>query len=472
MLFNSAEFLRFIAVVYPIYLVLAYSNTARQKSFRNLFLLAASYCFYAAWDYRFLNLIIISTLVDFLVARAIERQRSENAKFGFLALSIVTNLSLLGFFKYYNFFVESFASLLTYFGMSAHLPTLEIALPVGISFYTFQTLGYTIDVYRGDIRASANVLNFALYVAFFPQLVAGPIEKAQHLLPQLDNPARIDSQKVWTGLYWILLGYFQKCVIADTMAPIVDYSFAHPDKLSGIISLIGVVAFALQIFGDFSGYTFIARGIALLMGIELMRNFRAPYFATCPSDFWKRWHISLSQWLRDYLYISLGGNRRGKVLSYRNLLITMVLGGLWHGAAWNFVLWGLYHGLALVLTHRSFRFLRLEWRFFFVVKIFATFLFTLFGWLLFRVHSLQQLNNILLNIFYNFSYSPNLSMYLIPTLICFCVIFLMHYLDEHFGDDAIVKISSKPIRLGILIFFALSVFGVGFQAEPFLYFQF
>jgi D-alanyl-lipoteichoic acid acyltransferase DltB (MBOAT superfamily) len=274
--------------------------------------------------------------------------------------------------------------------------TLEIILPVGISFYTFQTLSYTIDLYRGKLKPERSLLNFALFVAFFPQLVAGPIERAARLLPQIGAARAITPERISSGLYLILWGYFEKVVVADNVGKIADEVFNNYERYQGVDIAIGVVAFALQIFGDFSGYSNIARGVARVMGFELMVNFRLPYFATSPADFWHRWHISLSTWLRDYLYVPLGGNRGGAWRTYRNLLLTMLLGGLWHGAAWNFVLWGGYHGLGLA-AHRAFaarraggRSSRIPGPIVQACKILCMFVFTLGGWLLFRAASLDQ----------------------------------------------------------------------------------
>jgi D-alanyl-lipoteichoic acid acyltransferase DltB (MBOAT superfamily) len=317
---------------------------------RQLFLLAASYLFYASWSAPLLLLLLASTLLDFSVARAIDRSDDPTRRRQLLGLSLLGNLGVLACFKYYNFFADSAAAGLHALGLEVSAPTLAIVLPVGISFYTFQTLGYTIDVYRRKLAPCASPLDFALYVAFFPQLVAGPIERAGHLLPQLQSlaspsPPRPDL----SGFGLIALGAFKKVVIADNLAPIVDAVYADPAHAWAPALWFATYAFAFQIYCDFSGYSDIAVGVARLMGVSLSHNFRAPYAATGPADFWRRWHISLSTWLRDYLYIPLGGNRSGRWRAARNLLLTMLLGGLWHGAAWHFVLWGAYHGLLLVI---------------------------------------------------------------------------------------------------------------------------
>jgi D-alanyl-lipoteichoic acid acyltransferase DltB (MBOAT superfamily) len=293
-------------------------------------------------------LIVISTLTDFVVGRRLYGESRALTRKGWLLVSLVVNLGVLGFFKYWDFFVDSAATLLLAVGAEPNVPLLRVVLPVGISFYTFQTLSYTIDIYRRRIEPEPSLTRFALFVAFFPQLVAGPIERASHLLPQLRKlPARAGDVAWREGLTLIGRGLFRKVVIADGVAPVVNQVFGTPDRFGGVTIAVGVVAFSLQIYGDFAGYTDIARGTAKLFGVDLMENFRAPYFSRGFSEFWQRWHISLSTWLRDYLYIPLGGNRGSKWATYRNLMITMLLGGLWHGAGWGFVLWGGLHGLYL-----------------------------------------------------------------------------------------------------------------------------
>ena len=341
MLFNSLIFLVFLAVVLVVYPRLTHRR-------QNLFLLAASYVFYGYWDWRFLSLLLISTAVDFYVGRRLHRTEGRTRRRRWLAVSLIVNLGILGFFKYWGFFVDSAATVLEACGLQSHRPVLSIVLPVGISFYTFQTLSYTFDIYRRRLEPTDRFLDFALFVGFFPQLVAGPIERAVNLLPQITHPRTVTRRHWITGLNLILIGYLRKVAIADTLAPIVDQVFTAPGAHTCGQLLTGVYAFCFQIYGDFAGYSDIARGVARLLGFELMVNFRAPYLSRTPAEFWRRWHISLSSWLRDYLYIALGGNRYGAWHTYRNLLLTMLLGGLWHGASWTFVAWGLVHGLYLV----------------------------------------------------------------------------------------------------------------------------
>jgi D-alanyl-lipoteichoic acid acyltransferase DltB (MBOAT superfamily) len=348
-LFNTAAFFAFFAIVLLLYRVLPW----RQQ---NYMLLAASYVFYGWWDWRFLLLLAASTTLDWYLALVIERAREQQGQVAAkraVTFSVVANLTILGFFKYCNFFVDSADHLLKSLGYDGLTWTLRIILPVGISFYTFQSMSYTIDVYRGELRASRSLAEFALYVAFFPQLVAGPIERATNLLPQIRRPRRPTRVDWEEGLLLFGLGLLRKVAIADPAGLIADGYFAAPGEYSSIQLAAGLVLYALQIYNDFAGYSDMARGSARLMGFTLMRNFRHPYFATSMSDFWKRWHISLSAWLRDYLYIPLGGNRRGAVGTHVNLMITMLLGGLWHGASWTFVVWGGLHGAYLVVQHAS-----------------------------------------------------------------------------------------------------------------------
>lgn len=395
MLFNSYVFLAFFAAVFALYW-----GVRKHHRAQNLLLLVSSYVFYGYWDYRFLFLIALSTVIDFLIARELGRtdDRCTSKRRALLWISIAANLGILGFFKYYNFFADSLTRVLASLGFAADPFTLNIVLPVGISFYTFQTLSYTIDVYRKRMPPAHSFLDFAVFVSFFPQLVAGPIERASHFLPQIQKVRRWSNDAASLGLSLIIWGYFKKVVIADNMSLLCNPIFESPQDHSGFTLFCGLLAFALQIYGDFSGYTDIARGISKLMGFDLMLNFRLPYLAASPSDFWQRWHISLSSWLRDYLYIPLGGNRLGSVRTHANLLITMLLGGLWHGASWNFVLWGLYHGLLLIAyrTLPPLRWLAAPMRqprdairhFFAVVVMFGC---TLFGWLLFRCHTTGQI---------------------------------------------------------------------------------
>ncbi|MDO9171302.1 MAG: MBOAT family O-acyltransferase [bacterium] len=342
MLFNSLIFLVFMAVV-----LLVYPRLRHRP--QNVFLLVASYVFYGYWDWRFLLLLWVSSGVDFWAAARMGRTDDPSARKRLLLVSMATNLGLLGFFKYFNFFVDSMGVLIESFGMEPHVPLLRVLLPVGISFYTFQTMSYTIDVYRRRLEPSHDLIEFSLFVAFFPQLVAGPIERATRLLPQVQQPRTVTRRQVETGLNLILMGFFKKLFVADTLAPYVTQVWNDPGACTAGELLTGVYAFCFQIYGDFSGYSDIARGVSHLLGFELMENFRAPNLSRSPAEYWKRWHVSLSTWLMDYLYIPLGGNRKGRLRGYVNLMVTMFLGGLWHGASWTFVAWGVFNGFYLVL---------------------------------------------------------------------------------------------------------------------------
>ncbi|OYW45970.1 MAG: hypothetical protein B7Z08_00285 [Sphingomonadales bacterium 32-68-7] len=464
MLFNSLEFLVFLAVVYGLYRALPFRG-------QNWMLLVASYMFYGWWDWRFLFLMIFSTSVDFWTGLVLDRGRLKRnewlvpaaflsaaallligcdfsellrvvrgagsgapivsplmphvlvgipaflsaAAIGYRVLvtlpeaqrrkacmivSIVLQLAVLGFFKYFNFFIDSLVASLNAAGIAAQPSHFDIVLPVGISFYTFQSMSYAIDIYRRELKPTDRFFDFALFVSFFPQLVAGPIERARNLLPQMSNPRTVTGEQIRRGLFLIVFGLFKKIAIADGLAGTVDQAFANPTASWGTV-VVGTVAFAIQIYCDFSGYSDVARGVSKLFGVELMINFNQPYFAKSPRDFWQRWHISLSTWLSDYLYKPLGGNRGSLAFTCRNLMLTMILGGLWHGAAWNYVLWGVFHGTVLS-THRVMR----EWlgaprdnAFTALLKIAGFGLITLYGWMLFRAHSLEQIGNFTATLF-------------------------------------------------------------------------
>lgn len=343
MIFSEIKFFLFFALVFGFYW------TLRTNSSRKLYLIVAGMVFYGAWDWRFLSLILYQTGIDFVAARRIEATNDSRIRGRWLKLSLVSNLGLLAVFKYLNFFAASFESLARSAGFSVSHATLHIVLPVGISFYTFQSLSYTIDVYRRRMPAVKSVLDFGMFVTFFPQLVAGPIVRAYDFLPQLD--AKREARKIdfrW-ALTLFLVGFFKKACVSDNISPYVDAFYNAPAAFDTATAWLAASLYTVQIYCDFSGYTDMAIATAALLGYRLCPNFNAPYLALDITDFWRRWHMSLSSWLRDYLYISLGGNRGGKIFTYRNLMLTMVLGGLWHGASWNFVLWGFMHGLALIV---------------------------------------------------------------------------------------------------------------------------
>jgi alginate O-acetyltransferase complex protein AlgI len=336
MLFNSFEFALFLPICFLLYWFVFKKHLKAQ----NFFLLAISYLFYGWWDWRFLSLIAFSSLVDFIAGQQIEKANSKAHKKLFLWISICTNLGFLGFFKYFNFFAESFADMMNMIGMQANPWSLNVILPVGISFYTFQTMSYTIDLYRGQMKAEKDPIAFFSYVSFFPQLVAGPIERAVNLLPQFKIKREFSYEQGADGMRLILWGLFKKVVIADNCAIFVNEVFANYQSASGLELILGAVFFAFQIYGDFSGYSDIAIGTAKLFGFNLMINFRTPYFSRDMAEFWRRWHISLSTWFRDYVYIPLGGSRVGKGRAVFNTFVIFVVSGFWHGANWTFIVWG------------------------------------------------------------------------------------------------------------------------------------
>ena len=343
MIFTQPIFFLFFAVTAAVHWAL------RSARARKIWLLCASYVFYGYWDYRFVGLIVLCTVFDFTVGLLLGRTGAPGKRRALIAASLCANLGLLGFFKYYHFFVDSVVAGLVRLGLDVEAPVLNVVLPAGISFFTFQTMSYTIDVYRRKLEPQRDFLDFALFVGFFPQLVSGPIVRATDFLPQLKAPRLALSVPVRRALVLFAVGYLKKACIADNIASAIDAVFADPTAFPALERSLAAVLYSVQIYCDFSGYTDMAIGAALLLGYELTKNFDAPYFSTSVREFWQRWHISLSTWLRDYLYIPLGGNRGGRLLAMRNLMLTMLLGGLWHGANWTFILWGFLHGLALAV---------------------------------------------------------------------------------------------------------------------------
>jgi alginate O-acetyltransferase complex protein AlgI len=345
MIFNSIDFGIFFIVVF---LLNAFVFNKNLK-YRNIFLLVVSYFFYGWWDWRFLGLIFFSSMLDFFLGKKIDDEQNPVNRKWLLGLSLGINLGLLGFFKYAGFFVESFTTAFTFLGFPIESHAINIILPVGISFYTFQTLSYTWDIYKRQLKPNHDILRFLAFVSFFPQLVAGPIERASHLLPQFDSIKKINYQQLRSGFLLMAVGFFKKIVIADRLARFVDPAFADYDQLAGYSAVIAILFFTLQLYFDFSAYSNIAIGCGRMLGFELSLNFNKPYLSTSFSEFWRRWHISLSSWFKDYVYIPLGGNKSGKFITIRNFLIVFLLSGLWHGASWNFVLWGLFNGLFLII---------------------------------------------------------------------------------------------------------------------------
>jgi alginate O-acetyltransferase complex protein AlgI len=344
MLFNSISFAIFLPVVFLLYWFFTKGNLKLQ----NILLLVASYFFYACWDYRFLFLLIFSTLLDYFTGLKIYEAKGKHKKKFWLWLSICINLGFLGVFKYYNFFVSSFAEALSSFGLHINYSTLNVILPVGISFYTFHGLSYVLDIYNNKIKPNRNFINYSVFVSFFPLLVAGPIERATHLLPQIERKREFDYSKAIDGLRQILWGLFKKIVIADNCAEYANLIFNNSDQYGGSTLLLGAIFFTFQIYCDFSGYSDIALGTARLFGIDLLRNFAFPYFSRDIAEFWRRWHISLSSWFRDYLYIPLGGSKGGTLKKVRNTFIIFLVSGFWHGANWTFIVWGLLNAIYIM----------------------------------------------------------------------------------------------------------------------------
>lgn len=388
MLFNSIEYLIFLPVVLILYWLLK-SNYKNQ----NALLLIASYIFYGWWDYRFLSLIVFSSLLDFYVGQKIELAQGQRNKKRWLLVSLCSNLGLLGVFKYYNFFADSFSSAMSSIGWEVNDLTLNIILPVGISFYTFQTLSYSIDIYRSQIKSCKDLVGFFTFVSLFPQLVAGPIERASNLIPQIVSNRSLNITLIKTGVFQIFIGLFRKVAIADNLGIYVDSVYANQDIHNGSTLLVATVFYAFQIYFDFSGYSDIAIGSAKLFGFNFNINFNFPYFSKTLTEFWRRWHMSLSFWLRDYLYISLGGNRKGIIITYRNLMLTMLLGGLWHGSSWNFVIWGGIHGLFLSIEKYTFAVLKIKT--FSALGYIYTFIVVLIAWVFFRSANFDTAWNII-----------------------------------------------------------------------------
>ena len=395
MLFNSLDF----AVFLPIVFVLYWFVTKHNLKLQNALIVAASYVFYGWWDWRFLSLIIFSTFLDYSIGRRLKNEENQKIRKTLLWTSIIVNLGFLGVFKYYNFFLDNFIAAFSFFGQDIQPNSLNIILPVGISFYTFQTLSYTIDVYKKKLEPTEDLVAFSAFVCFFPQLVAGPIERASNLLIQINSKRKLQYYIFKDGLLQILVGFFRKIVVADTLGIYVDNVFRAPEVYGSSTLMFTMVIYSFQIYYDFAGYSDIAIGVAKLFGFEFKQNFNLPYFSKSVTEFWRRWHMSLSFWLRDYLYIPLGGNRNGKLLQYRNLLLTMLLGGLWHGSSWVFVIWGLIHGLLLSFE----KFCKIPFSNLKIMSLFGqvyTYIFVCFAWVFFRSIDLEQSLNILENIIF------------------------------------------------------------------------
>lgn len=448
----------------------------KQRKQQHFVLLVVSYVFYAYWDIRFLFLLLFQTYFSYRLAKEIEKNRGENEKKAkkYLLAGTIVSLVILGFFKYWNFFMGSFC---TIFHITS-VTSLSIILPVGISFYTFQALSYLIDVYREDVRARESFWDVSLYVAFFPQLVAGPIVRSTDFLPQLDDAKSLNWRNIADGLQIFLFGAIKKAVIADRLSVCVDSVFGAYGAYSGGSIILATLAYAMQIYCDFSGYSDMAIGIAKMIGYNLCENFNLPYLASNPSEFWRRWHISLSSWFRDYVYIPLGGNRKGKRRTYLNLFLTMVLSGLWHGASWNFVLWGAIHGAACVV-HRLFTQIRKRNGYQEATKmgkgiaVLLNFVFVCISWVFFRAESIGDAFCILSRMFtladgvdYCFVFTP---IFLVLSFAASLWAYLKNKKNGYYPLLDLNKFSSKII-LGVVIWLILAFFYPGENA--FIYFQF
>ncbi|MGH7597416.1 MAG: MBOAT family O-acyltransferase [bacterium] len=468
MLFTSFEFFAFFAMVYLI-------HRAAPRHLRNLVLLAASYIFYVVWDWRFLAIILLSTVSNYVAGLKIADAEPPRKKF-YLLLIVLFDVSLLFFFKYFNFFSDNFAKLLQRMGLGPDWATLEIIIPLGISFYTFQTLAYVIDVYRGGTPPVRRFLDFALFVAFFPPLIAGPIERGRKLLPQIQGIREITAERQRKGLWLVLWGLVKKVFIADNLAPMIDNAFASSSDLTGIEILLTIYACSIQLYADFSGYSDLARGLAKFFGFDLTINFKLPLLAKSPTDFWQRWHISLSSWLQDYLYKPLGGSAGGMLKTCRNLIITMSLCGLWHEASWNFLLWGLYHGVLLALDRVIF--MPLSRRisdgvFSNFTRIAITFQLMAFGRLFSRSESLQQLREVMSGLLQGWHLTGE-SLTMVMTFFTYTwPLFVMEWLQGRSGSLAPHEKWPLQLRLAMYALLGYLVFVYGaIHSTEFVYANF
>jgi len=469
MLFNSIEYLIFLPTVFILYWLL--KNDYKKQ---NLLLLLSSFVFYGFWDWRFLSLIIYSSFIDYYIGIKIHETEDKKTRKNWLILSLVSNLGLLAAFKYYNFFAESFAALMSGFGWEVDNVTLNIILPIGISFYTFQTLSYTIDIYRKDFKPTYDIVAFFTFVSLFPQLVAGPIERASNLLPQIERKRIFNKKWFKDGLFQITVGLFRKIVIADNLAHYVNSVYADPEIHNSSTLVVATIFFAYQIYFDFAGYSDIAIGSAKLLGIEFKRNFNLPYFSKSLSEVWTRWHISLSTWLRDYLYKSLGSNKGSKWFTYRNVLITMVLGGLWHGNTWNFVIWGFMQGILLGIEKAIFTKLRI--RHAGTIGYIITFTIILSTWAFFRAETFQSAKYIIKKfIFFDFKIPYIGEVNIITTSVCVFILGMLFDLYLYKSNKSLETLGSKisTYQLSFIIALVLVFMALFYStSNNFIYFQF
>ncbi len=477
MLFNSISFAIFLPIVFILYWFATKNNTKHQ----NILLLVSSYFFYACWDWRFLFLLIFSTLLDYYTGIKMSDSKSQQSKKFWFWLSITVNLGFLGIFKYFNFFASSFADAVSNFGFHLNPWTLKVILPVGISFYTFHGLSYVIDIYKNRIKAEKNFIDYSVFVSFFPLLVAGPIERATHLLPQIQSKRNFNYEKAFSGLRQILWGLFKKVVIADQCAVYANIAFNSTADQSGSTLLTGAIFFAFQIYGDFSGYSDIAIGTAKLFGIDLLRNFAFPYFSRDIAEFWRRWHISLSTWFRDYLYIPLGGSKTGTWMKVRNTFIIFIVSGFWHGANWTFIIWGFLNALYIMPsiifnTNRNNLDIVAQGKNFSTLKelrsVIITFSLTVFAWIFFRANSLDHAINYISKIFTR-------SFFTIPKIDTDILILLPIFIitewfgrEQHYALEKITVNWYRPLRW--MLYFIIIMFVICYAGsnQQFIYFQF
>ena len=480
MLFNSILFAIFLPIVFALYWIFI-----KNIKLQNIILLLASYYFYGCWDWRFMFLLAFSTFLDYYSGIKIENANSQKLKKIWLTISIGINLGFLGFFKYYNFFIDSFTDLLNGLGFNAHPWTLQIILPVGISFYTFHGLSYIIDIYYGRIKAERNIIDYSVFVSFFPLLVAGPIERATHLLPQLKKQKLFDYNQAVDGMRQILWGLFKKMVIADNCAIYANQIFENPDSQSGSNLVLGAIFFTFQIYGDFSGYSDIALGVAKLFGINLLKNFNYPYFSRDIAEFWRRWHMSLSTWFRDYLYIPLGGSKGGNWMRIRNTFIIFIVSGFWHGANWTFIFWGFLNALFIMpsiifKTNRNnieiVAYNKVLPSLKDLINIIITFTLTVFAWIFFRANSVSHAFEYISNIFNKSLFSfPTLNKSAFATLILILLLILVEWIGRR-NNYGIEKLFLNKHRIIRWIFYAFIIMLIGLflqtEESPFIYFQF
>jgi D-alanyl-lipoteichoic acid acyltransferase DltB (MBOAT superfamily) len=482
MLFNSIDFAIFLPIVFALYWFVFNKNIKLQ----NALIVIASYVFYGWWDWKFLSLILFSTVVDYLVGQGLNKESNTSKRKVLLWTSILVNLGFLGFFKYYNFFLDNFISAFSFFGAEISSSSLNIILPVGISFYTFQTLSYTIDIYKGKLQPTKDFIAFSAFVSFFPQLVAGPIERATHLLPQFYKKRVFEYSQAVDGMRQILWGLFKKIVIADNCAEFANLIFNNSQDHSGSTLVLGALFFTFQIYGDFSGYSDIAIGTSRLFGFDLMKNFAFPYFSRDIAEFWRRWHISLSTWFRDYLYIPLGGSRGGTWMKVRNTFIIFIVSGFWHGANWTFIVWGALNAiyfLPLLLTNNNRSNLDVaaqnnalpNLREFLSISL--TFALTVFAWIFFRAENIGHAFAYISEIFspsiikMPFFQGMNRAFHTILLIVAFLIIEWIGRRDEF----ALAKLGLKwkrPLRFAMYYVIILFIFWFSGKEQEFIYFQF